>query len=162
MTQQNTKRKKQNGKVLLRSHTTSTEATQALGGEIAKRLQPGIIVALFGDLGSGKTCLVQGICRGIGVKDRVTSPTFIMINEYKGHLEGSEIPIYHFDLYRLRDPIELYELGYEEYFYNDGICFIEWAERAEELLPEDALRVYLRYISDNERAVVVFDGTDQP
>ena len=148
--------------MLLRSHTKSPEATQALGAEIAKRLKPGTVVALFGDLGSGKTCLAQGICKGIGVKDRVTSPTFIMINEYSGHLEGSEIPIYHFDLYRLRDPIELYELGYEEYFYDDGICLIEWAERAEELLPEDALRVYLRYISDNERAVVVLNGTDRP
>ena len=148
--------------MLLRSYTKSPEATQALGAEIAKRLKPGTVVALFGDLGSGKTCLAQGICRAMGVRDHVTSPTFIMINEYRGRLESSEIPIYHFDLYRLRDPIELYELGYEEYFYDDGICLIEWAERAEELLPEDALRVYLRYISDNERAVVVLNGTDRP
>lgn len=144
------------------TRTTSPQATQRLGARIARGLMPGAVVGLFGELGSGKTCLVQGVCRGLGVKDRVTSPSFVVINEYAGCLAGCAVPVYHLDLYRLADPAELYELGYEEYLYGDGICLIEWAERAGEVLPNEALRVYLTYVSDHERDVALCRGASPP
>jgi len=140
--------------------TNSPEATQFFGAEIAGRLKPGDVVGLFGELGSGKTCLVQGVCKALGVEGRVTSPSFVMINEYAGHLRSTEILVYHFDLYRLKSPSELHELGYEEYFYGEGVCLVEWAERAGGFLPKEALRVNLGYVSESERELVFSDGTD--
>lgn len=133
----------------------SSEETQALGEELAGRLKPGDLLAFFGDLGSGKTCMIQGICRGLGVTDYVTSPTFILINEYAGLLRERPIPVYHFDLYRLRAPEELEDLGAEEYFYGQGICLIEWAEHAGRLLPQHRREVALEYLTATERRVVL-------
>lgn len=135
--------------------TRSAEETKSLGEELGHQLQAGDVVAFCGELGSGKTCMIQGVCQGLKVADYVTSPTFILINEYVGQLEGRPIPVYHFDLYRLRDSSELEELGAEEYFYSRGICLIEWAERAGNLLPPRRWEVRLEYLSAEERRIAL-------
>ena len=113
--------------------THSPEETQAIGEQFGQTLKPGDVIALIGDLGAGKTCLTQGIARGVGIPTDqvVNSPSYTLINEYEG-----EIPIYHIDLYRLQHHDEIIELGLEEYLEGDGICIIEWAERMLEMLPE--------------------------
>ena len=108
------------------------------------------MVAFFGPLGSGKTCLIQGICQGLNVANPVTSPCFVIINEYPG-----KIKVYHFDLYRLERIEELYELGYEEYFYGDGVCLVEWAEKAKSLLPEKRIEIQLKILSEREREIII-------
>jgi len=108
------------------------------GRKLSQFLRPGDVIGFFGDLGSGKTRTIQGICQGFGCGDQVSSPTFTIINEYKG-----SYPVYHFDLYRIDSEQEIYDLGYEEYFYNDGICLIEWAERVQSLLPPDHIEIHL-------------------
>lgn len=135
--------------------THSPAQTQALGAALAAELEPGAVVAFRGDLGSGKTCMIQGLCQALKVEDYVTSPTFILINEYGAELGGKKLPVYHFDLYRLGGEDELEALGAEEYFYGDGICLVEWAERAGDLLPAKRVEVGLEYLHDDERKVVV-------
>jgi tRNA threonylcarbamoyladenosine biosynthesis protein TsaE len=135
--------------------THSAEETQALGVELGQGLKPGGLVALRGDLGSGKTCMIQGICRALEVADYVTSPTFILINEYAGRLQGRDLPVYHFDLYRLRGAEELENLGAEEYFYGRGISLVEWAERAGNLLPEGRTEVLLEHVGGDERRITL-------
>jgi len=120
----------------IRVHTASANETEELGERIGRALQAGSVVALIGELGAGKTTLTKGIARGLEVPDLVHSPTFTLIHEHRGRL-----PIYHFDLYRLDTPDQLDDLGYEEYFNGDGICVIEWAEKIENLLPDDRLEV---------------------
>lgn len=135
--------------------TRSAAETRALGRELAARLAPGEVVALVGDLGSGKTCLAQGICEGLGVADHVTSPTFILINEYQGRLGMRAVPVYHLDLYRLADAGELEDLGAEEYLYGKGICLVEWAERAATLLPARRWEIRLEQAGAEERRITV-------
>ncbi|MDZ7333382.1 MAG: tRNA (adenosine(37)-N6)-threonylcarbamoyltransferase complex ATPase subunit type 1 TsaE [candidate division KSB1 bacterium] len=124
------------------------------GKNLGRLLAPGDVIGLFGDLGSGKTKTIQGICLGLECHDPVTSPTFTIINEYQG-----KYPIYHFDLYRIDSEQELYDLGYEEYFYDEGICLIEWAERIQPLLPSDHLEIHLKSFfqpgMDNVREIVL-------
>ncbi|MEQ8187045.1 MAG: tRNA (adenosine(37)-N6)-threonylcarbamoyltransferase complex ATPase subunit type 1 TsaE [Candidatus Eremiobacterota bacterium] len=122
--------------------TNSPEETYLMGEKIASLLKSGDTVAFTGELGAGKTCLIKAICTGLGVKENVSSPTFTLIQEYKGIL-----PVYHFDLYRLKEH-DLYDLGYWEYFEKDGICLIEWADRASDLLPETSIRINIEYIDD--------------
>lgn len=133
--------------------TNSPEQTQAFGQNLSRRLEPGSVVALMGPLGSGKTVLIQGICAGLGVERVVTSPTFVIINEYPGKCRGSPTWVYHFDLYRLENVEEFIRLGYEEYFYGKGITLIEWAEKVEAFLPEKRLEVKLKIVSENEREI---------
>ena len=135
--------------------THSAAETQALGVELGQSLTPGEVVAFYGDLGSGKTCMIQGVCKALAVADYVTSPTFILINEYAGRLQGRELPVYHFDLYRLGGPVELEDLGAEEYFYSRGVCMVEWAERAGDLLPESSRQVRLEHGGGDERRVEI-------
>lgn len=118
--------------------TFSAAETRALGEKLAPLLKPGDVICLNGDLGAGKTAFSQGVARGLGVTDPVTSPTFTLINEYQGRL-----PLYHFDVYRLGGPEEMEDLGYEEYFYGRGVCLIEWAQLVEDVLPEDRLDITL-------------------
>lgn len=131
--------------------TTSSEETRALARNFASNLQRGDVIALYGDLGTGKTQFVKGICEAFGVQHSATSPTFVLVNCYEGK-DSAQMPlmIYHFDLYRLSSPDELYELGYEEFFSGDGICCIEWAEHVESLLPRRRYSVRLAY-GNNER-----------
>ena len=131
---------------------------EELGVRLAGELAPGDTVALNGDLGAGKTCLIQGICRGLGVQDWVNSPTFILINEYRGR---ADVPIYHFDLYRIQAPEELEDLGAEEYFSSAGICLIEWAERAAALLPPQRVEVELAWVADQVRRITIHGKPDR-
>jgi tRNA threonylcarbamoyladenosine biosynthesis protein TsaE len=117
--------------------STNEDQTDDLGRLLADALEPGTVVALTGNLGSGKTRLVRAVCGALQVDPReVASPTFVLVHEYRGRL-----PIYHFDTYRLRQPAEFLDLGADEYLNANGVCFIEWADRVAGLLPADHLRV---------------------
>jgi tRNA threonylcarbamoyladenosine biosynthesis protein TsaE len=133
--------------------TKSAEETIKLGKKIGAFLLPNEVLALTGDLGAGKTTLIQGIAEGLGVKDYVTSPTFIIINEYQGRF-----PFYHIDLYRLDEVSQIEDLGIEEYFNKDGVCVIEWAEKLKELMPQNAEKIEIKVLSENEREICVSSG----
>ncbi len=128
-------------------HTTRSEAeTIALAKRFAAGLTRGDVVALYGDLGSGKTRFVQGVCDAFGVRSHVSSPTFVILNRYEGRDDnGDEILIHHFDLYRVTSTEEIYDLGYEEFFSGDGICLIEWADNLGGLLPPRRYDVHLTF-----------------
>jgi tRNA threonylcarbamoyladenosine biosynthesis protein TsaE len=129
--------------------TSSPEQTWRTGELLGALLGPGDLVCLYGDLGAGKTSLSYGIARGLEVKEQyVTSPTFTFVNEYEGR-----VPFYHIDLYRLKDPGELENIGFEEYLGSDGVTVIEWAERAEEELPGERLSAYLNYVDEKSREI---------
>lgn len=117
--------------------TNGAEQTFALGRKIGERVRPGEIYTLQGGLGAGKTVLTKGVAAGLGIEEMVNSPTFTILQIY----EGGRLPLYHFDVYRIEDADEMDEIGYEDYFYGDGICFIEWAERIEEMLPAEHGRI---------------------
>jgi tRNA threonylcarbamoyladenosine biosynthesis protein TsaE len=121
------------GVPVMNRYETSTEAeTVRAGEEFAQRLGAGDVVACYGDLGAGKTRFIQGVCRGLGVTDHVTSPTFTILNEY---VSGS-LPVYHFDFYRITSPAELRDIGAREYFERgEGVCLVEWAEKVADILP---------------------------
>lgn len=112
--------------------SNSVRETQNIAKAFAKSLKPGDVLCLSGDLGTGKTAFVQGLTKALGVEDIVNSPTFTIVNCYSG-----KMPVYHFDVYRIADPDEMYEIGYEEYVYGDGVCIIEWPELIGEILPEE-------------------------
>jgi tRNA threonylcarbamoyladenosine biosynthesis protein TsaE len=133
-----------------RTITGDAGETRALGERLGRRLGPGDVVALYGGLGSGKTTLAQGICRGLGVRAVVNSPTFTIVNEYCGRC-----PVYHLDCYRLEGVEDLIGLGYEEYFYGDGVCLIEWAEKAAEALPPVRFDVRLEQAGVGRREIVI-------
>lgn len=124
-----------------------------MGRKIGAFLSPNDVLALEGPLGAGKTTLVQGISEGLGIRDYVTSPTFILINEYQG-----EVPLFHIDLYRLDEGVGVRALGLEEYFDKGGVCVIEWAEKLGKLLPPSAEKISLKNISENEREICVSSG----
>ncbi len=107
------------------------------------------VFAFYGKMGAGKTTFIKAICEELGVEDVITSPTFAIINEY----ESPETTIYHFDFYRIKKLEEVYDMGYEDYFYSGGLCFIEWPELIEELLPEDAIRITIEEQADGSRIV---------
>ena len=133
----------------------SPEETRALGERLGRQLLPGEVVAFSGDLGAGKTCMIQGVCVGLEVEEVVNSPTFILINEYTGRAGSRPVNVYHFDLYRLRNQIELEALGAEEYFYSQGICLVEWAERAHAALPPRRREVVLEHCGPQARRIVL-------
>ncbi len=114
----------------------SAEETYALGKKLGEEAKPGAVYCLSGDLGVGKTVFTKGFAVGLGVTDTVNSPTFTIVQVYNGRM-----PFYHFDVYRIEEPEEMEEIGYEDYFYGDGACMIEWAELIEELIPADAVKV---------------------
>ncbi|MFQ5639914.1 MAG: tRNA (adenosine(37)-N6)-threonylcarbamoyltransferase complex ATPase subunit type 1 TsaE [bacterium] len=119
--------------------TRSPEETRELGEKFAQFLSAGDVIAFFGELGSGKTTMIKGVCQGLNVCDDVTSPTFTLIQEYRGRL-----PVYHFDFYRTSSPNEIWELGCDDYFYGDGICLIEWPDRIFAHLPQKRVNVHLQ------------------
>lgn len=112
--------------------TNSEQETFAYGSSLAQQAVPGQVFALVGDLGVGKTVLTKGLAAGLGVTEPVSSPTFTILQEY----EEGRLPFYHFDVYRIADPEEMDEIGYEDYFYGDGVCLVEWANLIRELMPE--------------------------
>ncbi|HWI53212.1 MAG TPA: tRNA (adenosine(37)-N6)-threonylcarbamoyltransferase complex ATPase subunit type 1 TsaE [Symbiobacteriaceae bacterium] len=132
----------------------SPEETRRLGRWLGARLQPGDFLALVGDLGAGKTHLSGGILEGLGVERTGGSPTFTLLWEYQARL-----PVYHWDVYRLCSPDDLEDLGYEEYFFGDGVNLVEWADRIEGFWPEDHLRIDLRYGSEESDRVIAFQGS---
>ena len=136
-------------------HTKTAEETMALGEELGRRLRSGDVVALFGDLGAGKTTFTKGIACGLKLVADVHSPTFTLIHEHPG-----EIPLYHVDLYRLSDEQEVEGLGIEEYLQADGVVVIEWADRMKSLLPPDRLDIDLRMTGDTERELS-FEGQSE-
>ena len=113
------------------------------------------VFAFYGSMGAGKTTFVKAICEELGVEDVITSPTFAIINEYTPHspLLTPNSPIFHFDFYRIKKLEEVYDMGYEDYFYSGALCFIEWPELIEELLPEDAVKVSITENADGTRTV---------
>ena len=139
----------------LKVKSTSPQMTGKLGEKLGRELLPGAVVALIGDLGSGKTVLAQGILKGLGVKDRyMTSPSYVLIKEYKG-----KFPAYHLDLFRLNGRKELNSLGIKEYLFGDGVTIIEWAEKAREILPSDSmgyLEIHLKVTSARNRDIFLF------
>lgn len=119
--------------------TKSAKETAALGRRIGRTAQPGQIYTLTGDLGVGKTVFTQGVAEGLGIKEPVNSPTFTIVQIY----EGGRLPFYHFDVYRIGDVEEMEEIGYEDCFYGEGICLIEWANLIEEILPPDVISIVI-------------------
>ena len=124
--------------------THSADETQALGTKLAKRLQPGDVIAYFGDLGAGKTALTRGIAQGLGITDIVTSPTYTIVNEYT----GGRLPLFHFDMYRLGSAEELFDIGWEDYLARDGVCAVEWSENVQEAM-QGAITVRMEKRSEN-------------
>lgn len=116
--------------------TSSPWDTETLGECLGKLSKRGMVLCLIGDLGVGKTEFVKGFAKGLEVADYITSPTFTIVNQYEGKL-----PLYHFDVYRINDVDEMYEIGYEEYIYGQGVCVIEWANLIEDILPEERVTV---------------------
>lgn len=117
--------------------TVSENETFEAGKRTALKVKPGDVYCLDGDLGAGKTVFAKGFAEGLGIKEPVTSPTFTIIKEYP---EG-RLPLYHFDVYRIGDPSEMEAIGYEEYFFGEGVCLVEWSELIEELIPESAVHI---------------------
>lgn len=111
----------------------------------------GRVFAFYGKMGAGKTTFIKAVCEQLGVEDVITSPTFAIVNEYTSETSGDTI--YHFDFYRIKKIEEVYDMGYEEYFYGGGLCFIEWPELIEDLLPEDAVKVNICENEDGSRTV---------
>ena len=115
----------------------SEKDTFELGRKIGEKAGPGQIYTLDGDLGVGKTVFTKGLARGLGIREPVNSPTFTIVQEYR----DGRLPLYHFDVYRIEDPAEMEEIGYDDYFFGEGVCLIEWAEKIRELLPEQVIRI---------------------
>jgi len=115
----------------------SEQETFALGEKIGAEAKPGQIYTLLGDLGVGKTVFTQGVAKGLEISEHISSPTFTIVQVY----EEGRMPFYHFDVYRIGDIEEMDEIGYEDYFYGDGICLVEWANLIEELIPEDRIQI---------------------
>ena len=132
--------------------TCSPSETEQLGAAIGSLLQPGFFLALRGDLGGGKTCLTRGVVSSLApqANNLVASPTYAIMNSYPG-----SIPVYHFDFYRLAGDDDISELGFEEFFYGDGVCVVEWSERLADLLPADVLTLLFEYASDERRLITI-------
>ena len=137
--------------------TAGEEQTEALGFRLGQLIQPGAVIAYTGDLGAGKTAFTRGLARGLGIPDRVTSPTFTIVNEY----EGGRLPLFHFDMYRLGSSDELFDIGWEDYLARGGVCAMEWSENVDDALDDDAIRVDIRRgAQDDQRVISVAGGPD--
>ena len=134
-------------------HTNSPEETEAIGQLIASRLQPGTIIAFEGDLGAGKTAFTRGLALGLGAADRVTSPTYTIVNEYL----GGRLPLFHFDMYRLHSSEDLFDIGWEDYLERGGICAVEWSENVSDAM-EGALTVRIEKTGDTSRTITLEGG----
>ena len=132
----------------------SPEETEDIGARLAETLKPGAVVAFTGDLGAGKTAFTRGLARGLGVTDRVTSPTFTIVNEYL----GGRLPLFHFDMYRLSSSDELFDIGWEDYLARGGVCAVEWSENVAEAIEDDAVRVDIARGEDENSRVIHIEG----
>ena len=129
--------------------SNSPTETEAIGRQLAERIDVGAVLALKGELGSGKTLFVKGLVAGLGCSADVTSPTFTILHEYR----GGRLPVYHFDFFRLEDSQSLARLGLDDYFFGDGLSVIEWADRFPEFIPEQAPRILFEIKSETQRAI---------
>ena len=134
--------------------TNSPEETEALGFDMGSRLRSGQVLAMTGDLAAGKTTFLRGLAHGMGLADDVTSPTFAIVHEYR---EG-KLPLFHFDMYRLGSSEELFDIGWEDYLREGGVCAVEWSENVADAMPADAIRIDLRVTGDNSREITVTEA----
>ena len=125
---------------MVKIYLDGEEQTKEIGYKLGKLLTPGSVICLIGDLGAGKTTMTQSLAKAIGVDDYITSPTFTIVNEYEG-----DMPLYHFDVYRIGSSEEMYDIGYDEYINSDGVCIIEWANLINDILPDEYLDIELSY-----------------
>ena len=139
--------------------TNSAKETFLLGEKLGRQARAGQIYTLNGDLGVGKTVFTQGVAKGLGINEPVNSPTFTIIQEY----DGGRLPFYHFDVYRIGDIEEMEEIGYDDYFFGEGICLIEWAELIEELLPEHVISITIEKAPQKgfDYRKITIDGMDK-
>ena len=133
--------------------TNSPAETEAVGAALSAHLTPGTVIAYRGDLGAGKTAFTRGLARGLGILDPVTSPTYTIVNEYL----GGKLPLFHFDMYRLRSADELFDIGWDDYLERGGICAVEWSENVEDAL-EDPITVTIEKRSETERRITITGG----
>ena len=135
--------------------TRSVSETEALGERLGRALRSGAVVAYRGGLGMGKTAFTRGLARGLGCHGRVTSPTFTIVNEYEG-----DLPLFHFDMYRLPDSDALYDIGWDDYLDRRGVCAVEWSENVSDALPEDTVYVTISRCEENDgwRTITVEGG----
>lgn len=132
--------------------TNCEKETEQLGERLGVALKPGSVIAYTGDLGAGKTAFTRGLAKGLQVPERVTSPTFNIVNEY----EGGRLPLFHFDMYRLGGADELFDIGWEDYLARNGVCAVEWSENVEEALEEGTIRIDIRRgENDNQRRISI-------
>ena len=131
----------------------SEAQTEAIGAQLAQTLTPGTVIAFTGDLGAGKTAFTRGLARGLGIPDRVTSPTFTIVNEY----EGGRLPLFHFDMYRLESSDELFDIGWEDYLRRGGVCAVEWSEKVSDALT-GALRVDIHRGAGEQERIITVEG----
>lgn len=140
--------------ILIEIISESLEKTENIGKAIASKLSGTEVIALFGELGAGKTALTRGICQGLNIKDNVCSPTFAIVNEYSGKYK-----VYHFDMYRVNGIDDLSSTGYFDYL-NTGILIIEWSENIKEFLPDDAIKVTIKYSGVENERMLIFEGVE--
>lgn len=131
--------------------------TRAFGLALAKELKPGAIIGLVGDLGTGKTTLTRYIAEGLGILEPIQSPTFTIIREHR----SGRLPLFHFDVYRLEGPEDMFELGYEDYFFGEGVTIVEWADKIADLMPEDTRWIYLNYLEPIEKNMAENENHDE-
>ncbi len=136
-------------------HISNQNELEQIAEKLGKLVASGDIICMSGDLGAGKTTFTQSLAKGLDVKDYVTSPTFTLINEYSGRL-----PLYHFDVYRINNIMEMEDLGYEEYFYSHGVSLIEWADLIEEVLPDNHLWIEIKVTGENSREICFASTND--
>lgn len=134
---------------------TSLDNIEEVAKEFINLMGDDTIFAFYGKMGAGKTTFIKALCKALGVEDEVNSPTFAIVNEYRS--ESTAELIYHFDFYRIKKVEEVYDLGYEDYFYSGALCFIEWPELIEELLPEDTKKISIEENNDGERIINIPD-----
>ena len=139
--------------------TKSPEETEAIGAALAVTLEPGAVIAYRGDLGAGKTAFTRGLARGLGYTDSVTSPTYTIVNEYL----GGRLPLFHFDMYRLRSADDLWDIGWEDYLDRGGVCAVEWSEQVAEAMPPETVYVTISRRPEDDRArIITIEGVELP
>ena len=135
--------------------TNSPRETEAVGEKLAAMLQPGAVIAYRGDLGAGKTAFTRGLARGLGYDEPVTSPTYTIVNEYL----GGRLPLFHFDMYRLRSSEDLWDIGWEDYLDRGGVCAVEWSENVADAL-EDPILITIEKLGEDARRIIIEGGGD--
>ena len=140
---------------MLKIVSNSTQQTQSIGEKIGRNIKSGTVIAFFGGLGMGKTAFTRGLARGLGYEEPVTSPTYTIVNEYL----GGRLPLFHFDMYRLRSSDDLWDIGWEDYLDRGGICAVEWSENVTDAL-EDPVLVTIEKLGDTSRRITIEGGKD--